>query len=252
MRRQVYGLSTAIALISTGAMATDIATMSPQEWEAFGAEVRNYLLENPEILEEAQKALEEKRAAAERERDAQLVADQFERLYGDEMSPMIGDPEAPFTVVKFNDFNCGHCRAVEPDITAFIEQNPNYRLVIKEFPVLGPNSVIAASFAVTIYDLAGSDAYAAVKSRLFADEGAKTARYFRDLASEVGVDPDVMTQRMGSEEVRAHLQRNIDLARDLEIQGTPGLVFEDVIIRGRVPLEVMEQIRGYIDDRQGR
>ena len=249
MRRRIYGLATAITLISTGAMATDLATMSPQEREAFGAEVRSFLLENPEVIEEAQKVLEERRAESERERDAQLVADQLEPLYGDEMSPMIGDPAAPFTVVKFNDFNCGHCRAVEPDLAAFLEENPDYKLIVKEFPVLGPESVIAASFAVTVYDMAGTDAYATVKSRLFGDEGPKNAEYYRSLATEIGVDPDLITARMGSEEVRAHLQRNVDLARELEIQGTPGLIFEDVIIRGRIPLEVMGQIRGYVDNR---
>ena len=154
MRRQVYGLATAITLISTGAMATDIAAMSPQERTAFGAEVRGFLLENPEVIEEAQKVLEERRAQAERERDAQLVADQLEPLYGDEMSPMIGDPDAPFTVVKFNDFNCGHCRAVEPDLAAFIEQNPDYKLIIKEFPVLGDGSVAAARVSIAVKMLA--------------------------------------------------------------------------------------------------
>jgi protein-disulfide isomerase len=249
MKKHVYGLATALTLITSGAMATDIAAMSPQERETFGAEIRTYLLENPELIEEAQAVLEERRAAAAQERDAQMVVDNIEALHGDEMSPMIGDPSAPFTVVKFNDFNCGHCRAVEPDLALFLEQNPDYKLIVKEFPVLGPQSVIAASFAVTIFDLGGSEAYGTVKSRLFADEGPKGAEYFRDLAVEVGVDPDLMTERMGSEEVRAHLQRNVNLAGELEIQGTPGLVFEDVIIRGRIPLEVMSQISRHIETR---
>lgn len=249
MKTRVYGLATALTLISTGAMATDVASMSPQEREAFGAEVRSYLLENPEILEEAQAVLEERRAAAERERDAQLVADNLEALYGDEMSPMLGDPAAPYTVVKFNDFNCGHCRAVEPDLAEFIDQNPDYKLIVKEFPVLGPDSVIAASFAVAMYEMGGAGAYEQVKTRLFGDEGPKTAEYYRDLADELGVDPDEMTARMGSQEVRAHLQSNVNLANEMEIRGTPGLLFEDVVVRGRIPLEVMGQIRRHIDNR---
>jgi protein-disulfide isomerase len=249
MKSRFYGLATALTLISTGAMATDVASMTAEERAAFGAEVRSYLLENPEIIEEAQAVLEEKRAAAERERDAQLVADNLEELYEDPMSPMIGDPAAPFTVVKFNDFNCGHCRAVEPELAAFIDQNPDYKLIVKEFPVLGPNSVVAASFAVTMFELGGAGVYEEVKSRLFGDEGPKTADYYRSLASGLGIDPDEMTARMGSEDVRAHLQRNVDLARELEIRGTPGLLFEDVVVRGRVPLEVMGQIRRHIDTR---
>jgi len=249
MKRQVYGLTAALTLIASGAMATDIAAMTPQERTAFGTEIRRYMLENPELIEEVQSVLEERRAASAQERDAQMVADNIEALHGDAMSPMIGDPSAPFTVVKFNDFNCGHCRAVAPDLAAFIDNNPDYKLVIKEFPVLGPNSVIAASFAVTIYDLGGSEAYSQVKNRLFSDEGTKGAEYFRDLAVEVGVDPDLMTKRMGSEEVRAHLQSNVSLAAELEIEGTPGLVFQDVIIRGRIPLEMMGQIRRHIDTR---
>jgi protein-disulfide isomerase len=249
MRRQVYGLATALTLISTGATATDVALMSAEERAAFGAEVRNYLLENPEVIEEAQAVLEERRAAAERERDTQLVADNLEELYGDEMSPMIGDPAARFTVVKFNDFNCGHCRAVEPDLADFIEENPDYKLIVKELPVLGPESVVAASFAVTIYDLGGSGAYEQAKTLLFGDDGPKTVSYFRDLAASVGVDADLMTKRMASSEIREHLQRNVNLARELEIRGTPVLIFEDIVVRGRVPLEVIGQIRHHIDMR---
>lgn len=249
MKNCFYGLATALTLVSTGAMATDVASMTAEERADFGAEVRSYLLENPQVIEEAQAVLEERRAAAEQERDAQLVADNLEKLYGDEMSPMIGDPAAPFTVVKFNDFNCGHCRAVEPELAAFIDQNPDYKLIVKEFPVLGPESVVAASFAVTMFELGGAGAYEAVKSRLFGDEGPKTADYYRSLASELGVGPDEVIARMGSQEVRAHLQRNVDLARGLEIRGTPGLLFEDVVVRGRVPLEVMDQIRRHIDAR---
>lgn len=249
MRRQVYGLATALTLISTGAMATDVASMTAEERAAFGAEVRSYLLENPQVIEEARAVLEERRAASERERDAQLVADNLEELYGDETSPMIGDPTAPFTVVKFNDFNCGHCRAVEPDLAAFIEENPDYKLIVKEFPVLGPESVVAASFAVTMYDLGGATAYEQVKTRLFGDERPKTAGYYRDLAVSVGVDPDLMTERMARPEIREHLQRNVDLARAMGIRGTPGLVFGDVVLRGRVSLEVMRQIRQHIETR---
>jgi len=249
MRGRIVGSALAAALFATGAMGMDLTTLSPTERAAFQAEVRAYLLENPEVIEEAQQALEERRAATERERDAGLVAAHADQIYDDAMSPMIGDPDAPFTVVKFNDFNCGHCRAVEPDLAAFLEQNPDYKLVVKEFPVLGANSVIAASFAVTIFDLGGPGAYATVKSRLFSDEAPKTAEDYRALAAEVGVDPDLMSERMGGEEVRAHLQRNVDLAGALEIRGTPGFLFEDVIIRGRIPLETMGQIRGYVDNR---
>ena len=249
MRRQVYGLAATLTLMSTAAMATDVASMDADERAALGAEVRSYLLENPEVIEEAQAVLEERRAAAERERDAHLVSDNLEALYGDETSPMIGDPAAPFTVVKFNDFNCGHCRAVAPDLATFLDENPDYKPVVKEFPVLGPESVIAASFAVTIYDLGGAGAYEEIKDRLFGDEGAKTADYYRELAAVVGMDPDTMTERMGSAEVREHLQQNVDLAREMEIRGTPVLIFEDVVVRGRVPLEVMGQIRRYIDTR---
>jgi protein-disulfide isomerase len=249
MRRQVYGLATAMALIGTGAMALDLAEMNTEERAAFGAQVRSYLIENPEVLEEAERALEERRALAQQERDAQMVADNITVLHDDPMSPVLGDPNAPFTVVKFSDFNCGHCRATSPDLMAFLQQNPDYKLVVKEFPVLGPDSIIAASFAVSAFSLGGAAAYEAAKVRLFEPGPEKTAEYYRALATEIGVDPDLMTERMGSEEVRAHLQRNVDLATAMEIQGTPALVFEDVVIRGRIPLETMTEIRTHIDNR---
>jgi protein-disulfide isomerase len=248
MRGRIYGIAAVLSLISAGVVAAD-TQMVLTDRALFGAEVRAYLLENPEVLEEARQVLEERRAAAAAERDAQLVADHLETLYDDPMSPVLGNPEGTLTVVKFNDFNCGHCRATAPDLSRFLEQNPDTRLIIKEFPVLGPRSVIAASFAVTIWDLGGPEAYETVKERLFAGGPEPDAQALRDLASEVGVDPDEMTARMGSEEVRAHLQRNVDLAAALDIKGTPGLIFEDLIIRGRIPYEVMTQIRGHLDTR---
>lgn len=250
MRKQVYGLATALTLITTGAMATDLLSMSPQERDAFGAEVRSYLMENPQVLEEVNQALETRRAEAQAETDAQMVADNFELLYGDPLSPTVGAEGASFTIVKFNDYNCGHCRETAPDLARFLEENPGARLIIKEYPVLGPESVIAASFAVTIWDLGGPDAYELVKERLFERaQGPRDAAYYRLLSTEAGIDPDLMTDRMGSEEVRQHLQRNMYLAGEMEIRGTPGLVFEDIIVRGRVPYEVMGQIRQHIETR---
>ena len=248
MRKRLYGLATALTLISAGVVAAD-TQMTAEERTRFGAEVRAYLLENPEVLEEARQVLEERRAAAAAERDAQMVADHLEGLYGDPMSPVLGNPEGTLTVVKFNDFNCGHCRATAPDLARFLEENPDARLIVKEFPVLGPQSVVAASFAVAIWDLGGPEAYEAVKDRLFSDGPDPDAQALRDLAAEVGVDPDALTARMGSEEVRAHLQRNVNLAAALEIQGTPGLLFEDVIIRGRIPYEMMVQVRDHLKNR---
>jgi len=248
MRGRIYGIATALTLISAGVVAAD-TQMGLEDRARFGAEVRAYLLENPQVLEEARQVLEERRAAAAAERDAQMVADHIEALYEDPMSPVMGNPEGTLTVVKFNDFNCGHCRATAPDLTRFLEENPDARLIVKEFPVLGPQSVIAASFAVTIWDLGGPEAYETVKERLFTAGPDPDAKALRDLAAEVGVDPDEMTARMGSPEVRAHLQRNVDLAAALEIQGTPGLLFEDVIIRGRIPYEMMVQIRDHLDSR---
>lgn len=249
MRRQVYGLATAMALIGAGAMALNLAEMNTEERAAFGAQVRSYLIENPEVIEEAQRALEKRQADAQQERDAQMVTDNIAVLHHDPMSPVLGDPNAPFTVVKFNDFNCGHCRATSPDLMTFLKENPDYKLVVKEFPVLGPDSVIAASFAVTVFELGGAAAYELAKVRLFEPGPEKTAEFYRALATEIGIDPDLMTERMGSEEVRAHLQRNVNLATAMEIRGTPALIFEDVVIRGRVPLETVIEIRTHIDNR---
>jgi len=249
MKRRIYGLATALTLITAGAVVAEAQIMSAQDREAFGAQVRSYLLENPEVLEEAQRVLEERRATAAADRDAQLVLANWDALYKDPMNPVLGNPEGLLTVVIFNDYNCGHCRATAPDLERFVELNPDTRLIVKEFPVLGAPSVIAASFAIAIWDLGGPEAYAIVKKRLFEDGPDPDAQALRDLATEVGVDADEMTQKMGSEEVRSHLQRNVNLADALEIQGTPGLLFNDVVIRGRIPFETMVQVKQHLEGR---
>lgn len=221
-----------VALAAGSASAQDLSNLTTEDRKVLRAEMRDYLMSNPEIIEEAEAALEQKRARAARERDGQVVADNLDALHADPLSAETGDPEGDFTVVVFSDFSCPHCEAFHPDLLAFSEDNPEVRVVFKEMPILGQRSVMAAAFAVAVHDLAGDDAYVTAAERIFEEQGALNGGTYDDIASEIDLDREKITARMNEKDVRAHLQANLDLAEEMGIRGTPAIVMDDVILRG--------------------
>ncbi|MEC9311738.1 MAG: thioredoxin domain-containing protein, partial [Pseudomonadota bacterium] len=146
--RAAAGAATALALLGAPAQALDLSNMSATEREAFGAQVREYLMENPEVILEAVNLLEQRQAAAEATRDQALVADNLQELENDGYSWVGGNPEGDITLVEFMDYRCGYCRRAAREVAELLAKDGNIRWVVKEFPILGEASVLSSRFAV--------------------------------------------------------------------------------------------------------
>lgn len=232
----------ALVLSASPALAFDAVGMTEEEREAFRAEVRAYLLENPEVLMEAISVLEERRAKAQAAGDADLVAANADALFEDENSWVGGNPEGDVTVVEFLDYRCGYCKRAHPQVAELIESDGNIRLIVKEFPILGEQSVTASRFAIAVRMLEGDAAYRQVNNALMALRGKVTEAALSQLAAEVGLDFDTVAERMESPEVTQIIAGNRALGQRLRINGTPSFVFGDRMVRGYVPLEKMRDI----------
>ena len=230
-------LTAALALPAAGGAAPlDLSDMSEADRAAFGEQVRTYLLENPEVLMEALQVLEERRSVAAQQADRQLIADNAEQLFEDGFSWVGGNPEGDVTLVEFLDYRCGYCKKAQPEVEALLENDPNIKLVVKEFPILGPDSVTAGKMALAAMEL-DRDSFGPLHDALMGYQGNLTEDAAYRLAEQAGYDVDELRELAGSTEIDDRLQRNYQLAQALGLQGTPAFVVGNEIIRGYLPAD---------------
>ena len=253
--RTFYALATGAVLLAAAiAMPTpapaqgfDIGAMTPDERASFREEVRAYLLENPEIIFEAVAVFEEQQTAAQAGNDMNLVRMNGQAIFDDGYSWVGGNPDGDITLVEFSDYRCSFCRRAFEEIASLLAADGNIRFIVKEFPILGPQSELASRFAIAIHQTAGDDAYGAVHDLLMTFPGDFTAQTLRRIGQELvdaghAVDIDAVMLRMDAPEVSRVIQENRLLAQRLQINGTPTFVLEDEMIRGFVPAEAMAEM----------
>ncbi|MGX7896232.1 DsbA family protein [Tsuneonella sp. HG222] len=188
-----------------------------------GQSTRTYLMANPEILPEAMGVLDQ------RQRQARIepVRDQLELAFP---GAVLGNPDGAVTLVEFSDYACGYCRASVPDVKALVAANPDLRIVMKEFPILRPESADAARMALAA---AQQGKYAAFHDAMF-DLGNPTAETIAAAARAAGVDLAKANAAIAAGQFDPFLQDNHELAAKLGIGGTPGWVIGDRVIDGAV------------------
>jgi protein-disulfide isomerase len=207
--------------------------------ETLHAEIRAYLLENPEILREMVALLEERQVADQATTDRDLVAQNVDRLFDDGFSVVGGNPEGSITLVEFIDYQCGFCRRAHPEVQTLLDLDGDIRLITKEMPILGPGSELAARAAIAALIAEGPEAYARLGDLLMTTEGPVTETSLDAALSEAGLDAAAIRAGMDDGEVTRRLAETRALAQDMGISGTPTFVFEDRLVRGYLPLQDM-------------
>jgi protein-disulfide isomerase len=243
-------LTTAVfASLALPAFAFDPAQMTDAERQAFRDEVRAYLLENPEVIEEAVKLLEDQKSRAAFEADKVLVQTYKSALFDDPSAWVGGNPDGDITIVEFIDYRCGYCRKASADVAELIKSDGNIRFIVKDYPILGDDSVVAARFAIAVRQIAGDDAYKAAHDALLALPGEMTNDNLGRLATSLGIDLATLSAKMSSPEVNAVINANHDLGKQMDINGTPTFVIQGQLLRGYAPLDGLRQL--VADERAG-
>lgn len=197
--------------------------------------IRDYLLKNPELLQEVVAELEKKQAAADAEKHRAAIKENQELLFSSPRQVTIGNLQGDVTLVEFFDYNCAFCKRALADKLGLIKADPKLRVVLKEFPVLGPGSVEAAQVAtaVRMQDRTGKK-YLEFHQRLLTRRGQADRASAMAVAREVGLDKARLEKDMVSEEVRASLAESMDLAEKLGLNGTPSYVIGAEVVVGAV------------------
>lgn len=217
-----------------------ITEMSEPEREKLRTEIRAYLLEHPEVLMEAIQILETRREAGKLQADADLVAQNREAIFNDGVSWVGGNPEGDVTLVEFSDYRCGYCKRAHPDVQALVESDPKLRLVVKEFPILGPDSTATGRMALAALQI-DPGRYGSLNDALMRFDGQLTEAVAYQVAAQVGYDIAALKEAAADPEVDAQIAANYGLARTLGLEGTPSFIIGDRIIRGYLPLEALRE-----------
>jgi protein-disulfide isomerase len=239
--KQIAVLGLALGLAAPAA-AIDLDNMTEAERAAFRAEVRAYLLENPEVLMEAISVLESRQVEADMERDTMAVAANADALFSSAYDVVMGNPEGDVTIVAFMDYRCGYCRRAYPEVIDLLGLDGNIRLVVKEFPILGEASVLASRFAIATRVALGDAAYVTIHDAMMEMRGDVAEPALMALAEDNGLDSAAIMAAMDDPLVAATIEYNHALAQRLAISGTPSFVFGDQMVRGYVPLDAMIEI----------
>lgn len=241
----IRALTTAmvLSLSAQAGQAFDIGTMTEQERDMFRAEIREYLLENPEVLMEAIAVLEQRRAEEAAAQEGDLLEQYRAEIFDDGFSWIGGNPEGDVTIVEFLDYRCGFCKRAHPEVQALLESDGDIRIIVKEYPILGAESELASRYAIATKLVVGDEAYAAVHDALMEWDGAINGGALNRIAREAGIsDHHAILAEMESETVSGIIAANRALAQALLIQGTPSFIMEDNFVRGYVPLDQMQSI----------
>jgi protein-disulfide isomerase len=211
----------------------------PAELDPFEQRVREYLLQNPEVIMEALQILQERQRAAEAEGLKRTIAERSDEILNDPDAPVGGNPAGDVTLVEFFDYNCPYCRRVAPTVVELEETDPDLRLVYKEFPILGPGSQFAARAALASRK---QGKYVAFHNAVMQASEQVTEESVMEIARTVGLDPEQLKTDMQDPAIQEAIARNLRLANALGITGTPSFVIGQEIVPGAADLGTLQDL----------
>ena len=229
-------------MLSFGVVSGHAQSFSGAQKSEIEKIIREYLIANPEVLQEAIAALEKKQAADEAEKHQAAVKDNAQAIFNSPRQVTVGNPQGDVTFVEFFDYNCGYCKRAMVDMMELMKHDPKLKVVLKEFPVLGPASVEVARVAVAVrmQDKTGKK-YLDFHQKLLSGRGQVDKARAIAAAKEAGLDVARIEKDLGSDEVRLTLEESLKLAEKLGLNGTPSYVIGPHVVVGAVGLDQLKE-----------
>jgi len=204
--------------------------------------VKEYLVAHPEVLQEAISELEKRQSAAEVEKQVAGVKQYKEVLFNSTRQVTLGNPKGDVTMVEFFDYNCGYCKKALGDMLTLLKTDPNLKVVLKEYPVLGPGSLEAAQVAVAarMQDKTGKK-YLDFHQRLLGGRGPADKAHALAAAKDAGFDMARLEKDLASDEVRETLKESMKVADAIGLNGTPSYIIGSDVVVGAQGFDVLKE-----------
>lgn len=237
-------LSAALMLaFPLSAIAADAPAMSDAQRAGIETVIHDYLMKHPEVIIQAVEAYQANMEADKEKAAKETLAKRASDLLHDPDTQVVGNASSDCTIVEFFDNQCPYCQANEPEIQKLLKDDGRVKLVLKEFPILGPISLVASKAALASVK---QGKYEQFHEALLAHKGHyDKPALVDDIAKSVGLDLDKLHKDMDAPEIQAEIDKNLDLGRALDISGTPGFVIGDQIIGGA---STVDELKKYVAD----
>ena len=227
--------------------ALSLAFAAPAGAEEFNAKqkqaieqlIHDYLVENPEVLVKAFDTLERRQQAAELAKTTAAIEERHAAIYADPDDFVAGNPEGDVTIVEFFDYNCGYCKRSFDPLIDFVEKDGNVKLILKEFPILGPASLEATKAAIAAKK---QDLYFEMHRALYEHKGQLDNEAIMAIAADIGLDTAKLRKDMGDPAIVDMVSRHYDLAEALGIDGTPAFIVGGTLYPGAADEERLQQM----------
>ena len=237
--RTFFAISAATLLAMPAASAQSFSTDQRHEIENI---VKEYLIAHPEVLQDAQAALDKRQQEAQAQKAHEAISKDSATLFNSSHQVVLGNPNGKVTMVEFFDYNCPHCKDAVSDMLNLLKKDPDLRFVLKEFPILAQGSVDAAhvAIAVRMQDPTGQK-YLAFHQQVFNTRGMIDQDRALAAAREVGCDMARIEKDMKSPEVQTTIDEDMKLADAIGVDGTPSYVIGDQLIVGAVGFDKLQE-----------
>jgi protein-disulfide isomerase len=201
--------------------------------------IRNFLIANPEIVREAINELQRREDAEAQVAQTKAISGAGDLIFSSSRQVVLGNPKGNITLVEFFDYNCSYCKRAHADMKKLIEGDPELRVVLKEFPVLGDASVEAARVAVAV-QLIAPDKYSEFHDALLSEPGQVNGERALAVAVDIGLDAEAVKTKVNSDDVKNTIAEVYDLAGKLNLSGTPSYVTKKEVIVGAVGFDALK------------
>jgi protein-disulfide isomerase len=232
------GFVTSVAAQSTQP-AVDVAkSFSPEQRRAIEQIVREYLIAHPEIMLEVSKELEQRQQAQLAAQQQKLIVEKKASIFRASTDFVLGNPNGNITVVEFFDYNCAWCKRAVDELTKLTKADSNVRVVLKELPIFGENSTIAAKAAMAAI---AQGKYWELHVAMMKERQVTKDNVFK-IAEKVGIDVGRLKRDMENPAFDQALKVNHELAQGLGIEGTPGFIVDTKVNVGFVPADGLKEM----------
>src|SRR6202023_2537443 len=226
-----------LALAFSPARAESFSSGQKAEIEAI---IKDYLLQKPEILREAIGVLEVREKAAEAEAREKVVSDPSGVLFSAANQAVIGDPGGKITLIEFFDYNCGYCKRALSDLARLMKDNPDLRVVLRDFPILSPGSVEAAKIANAFLHQFQGEKFWEFHQKLLGSRGPVGKAEALAVAKDLGADMDKLAKDAAVPGITSGIGESEKLAKSLQVTGTPTFVIGEDVVVGAVGYDELE------------
>jgi protein-disulfide isomerase len=229
----------ALGLAASVPASAEEPALTPGQKEAVEGIVHDYLLAHPEVLVKALESYQARQKAEEEARKRQALIAHRRLLVDDPADPVLGNAGGDVTVVEFFDYRCPYCKRVAGGLMETVRADGNVRLVMKEFPILGPESVVAARAALAAEQ---QGKYEDLHNALMGLKGEMSEATIMKTAESVGLDVVQLKRDMKAEAIDQALRSNYELADALGIGGTPAFVVGDTLVPGAMSMDDLKAL----------